>query len=115
MGLGHYEINEDMSQRLNIMKFVFMVCVVFIHSYALPGLPYALDVPRYVAECKEIVVNGICRVAVDGFFFISGLLLFAKEFTWLGNLRKKAKSILVPYLLINSFWIIFLEQSILLK
>lgn len=107
MGLGHYEINEDMSQRLNIMKFVFMVCVVFIHSYALPSLPYALDVPRYVTVCKEIVVNGICRVAVDGFFFISGLLLFAKEFTWLGNMRKKAKSILVPYLLINSFWIIF--------
>lgn len=74
MGLGHYEIDEDMSQRIRIMKWIFMICVVFIHSYELPNLGYTLEIPRYVAGCKEIVVSGICRVAVPGFFFLSGRL-----------------------------------------
>lgn len=102
----YYEIDEDMSQRLRILKFIFMVQVVFIHSYPLPNA-LEVSVPCYVAGCKEIVANGICRVAVPGFFFISGVLLFSKEFTWLGNLKRKAKSILIPYLLINSFWVLF--------
>lgn len=36
--------------------------------------------------------------------------MFSKEFTWFGNLKRKAKSILLPYLLINSFWIIFFKM-----
>lgn len=100
---------ENMTQRLHIMKFIFMIQVVFIHSYALPGLPYTLEVPWYVAGCKDIIVNGICGTAVSGFFFISGILLFSREFTWVDNLKRKGKSLLIPYLLINTFWIIFFK------
>lgn len=107
-------LDRNISQRLNIIKFIFMIMVVFIHSEALPELPYELNVPRYVEICKNIVRNGICEIAVPGFFFISGFLLFSKEFTWIGNLKKKTRGILLPYFLINSFWILFfkLMQSI---
>lgn len=107
-------ITQDMSERINIMKLIFMVMVVFIHSGAVPELPFELEVPGYVSVCKKIVVDGICAVAVPGFFFISGYLLFSKEFTWLGNLKKKARTMLMPYLLINTFWILFFKvmQSI---
>lgn len=86
-----------------------MVMVVFIHSEAVPELPFELEVPRYMQECKNIMTNGICSVAVPGFFFISGFLLFSKDFTWSGNMKKKVRSILLPYFLINSFWILFFK------
>ncbi|MDE6844974.1 MAG: acyltransferase, partial [Lachnospiraceae bacterium] len=61
-----------------------------------------------------VITNGICAIAVPGFFFISGFLLFSKNFTWTGNMKKKARSILLPYFLVNSFWILFFKimQSI---
>ena len=34
------KIDGEMSERLNIMKFIFMLMVVFIHSDALPELPF---------------------------------------------------------------------------
>lgn len=109
-----YKINQELSQRLSIIKFIFMVMVVFIHSDALPELPYAVEIPKYVEICKDIVTDGICSVAIPGFFLISGFFLFSKEFTWLGNMKKKAKSILLPYFIINTFWILFFKvmQSI---
>ena len=114
MKFSRYEISEDMSQRLSIMKFIFMVLVVFIHSEALPKLPFELQVPAYVTLCKAIVVDGICAIAVPGFFFISGFLLFSKDFTWIGNLKKKVRSMIIPYVIINTFWILFFKcmQSI---
>lgn len=107
-------LDQNISQRLNIIKFIFMVMVVFIHSETLPDLPYELNVPPYLDICKNVVTNGICAIAVPGFFFISGFLLFSKEFTWIGNVKKKARSILLPYFLINSFWILLFKimQSI---
>lgn len=114
MGTFQYEINEEMSQRINIMKFIFMIMVVFIHSTALPELPFEIQVPQYVAVLKEVVTNGISAVAIPGFFFISGFLLFSKDFSWSQNIKKKICNIGVPYIIINSFWILFfkLMQSI---
>ena len=102
-------IDSDMSQRLNIMKLIFMIMVVFIHSHALPELAFDLSVPKYVDVFKNIVTGGISGAAVPSFFLISGILLFNKDFTWIGNMTKKIRSILVPYFLINSFWIVFFK------
>ena len=102
-------IDSDMSQKLNIMKFIFMIMIVFIHSHALPELAFDLNVPKYVDICKDIVVEGICRVAVPSFFLISGILMYSKDFTWISNMKKKVRSILVPYFLINTFWIVFFK------
>lgn len=102
-----FEIDKAMSQCLNIMKLLFIVMVVFIHSEASPEM--VLHIPMYVQICKNIVSSGICGIAVPGFFFISGFLLFSKEFTWMGNLKKKAKSIILPYIAINLFWVIFFK------
>lgn len=109
MKSSRYEISEDMSQRLSIMKFIFMVLVVFIHSEALPELPFELQVPAYVVLCKDIVIDGVCTIAVPGFFFISGFLLFSKDFTWIGNLKKKVRSMIIPYVIINTYWILFFK------
>ena len=91
-----------------------MVMVVFIHSSALPELPFDLEVPKYMEICKDIITNSVCAIAVPGFFFISGLLLFSKDFKWIDNMKKKVRSILLPYFIVNSFWILFFKvmQSI---
>lgn len=114
MNLQNCKIDQDTSRRLSILKFLFMVMVVYIHSDALPELPFKLEVPCYTEVCKNIVTDGICSIAIPGFFFVSGFLLFSKKFTWVSNMKKKVKSILVPYILINSFWILFFKimQSI---
>lgn len=110
----NYVIDRETSRRLSILKLIFMVMVIFIHSDAVPELPFHLEVPRYVETCKSFVTGGICATAIPGFFFISGFLLFSKNFTWIGNMKKKVRSILLPYLLVNSFWILFFKimQSI---
>ncbi len=107
-------LDDDTSHRIYVMKFIFAIMVVFIHSEALPDLPFRIEVPWYMDTCKDIVNNVICAIAVPGFFLLSGFLLFLKKFTWIGNMKKKVRSILIPYLLINSFWIIFFKtmQSI---
>lgn len=102
-----YDISEDMSKRLNIMKFIFMVLVVLIHSNVTSEISYGL--PRYALICKSIIWDGICVVATPGFFVISGLLLYSREFKWLDNLKKKIKTLVVPYFLINTFWIVFFK------
>lgn len=109
METQHRALDRNISQRLNIIKFIFMVMVVFIHSEALPELPYKLNVSQYLEICKNVITNGICAIAVPGFFFIFGSLLFSKEFTWIGNMKKKARSIVLPYFMINSFWILFFK------
>lgn len=101
-----YTIDKSTSQQINAMKFVFILLVVFIHSEALPQLPYELDIPIYVENCKQII-SVFTDVAIPGFAFFSGFFLFSREFTWCENMRKKIRSILVPYLIINSFWIAF--------
>lgn len=107
MEVRHYEITEDMAQRLNIVKFFLIVMVVLIHA-EMP-LDMNMQVPEYMTVCKNVIKDGICAIAVPSFFFISGFLLFSKEFTWRGNLKKKIRSMLLPYFLINSFWIIFFK------
>ena len=111
---NHIMIDQELSKRLDVLKLIFMVMVVFIHSTALPELPFELQVPRFLEFGKNIIRNDVCGIAVPGFFFISGLLLYSKDFKWTENMKKKARSILLPYFLINSFWIIFfkLMQSI---
>ncbi|MCM1135276.1 MAG: acyltransferase family protein [Clostridium sp.] len=103
------KIDENMSQRITIVKFIFMIMVVFIHSDATPELPYKLYIPSYVSNIKSFITDGICSMAVPGFFLISGMLLGSKEFTWAENMKKKVRSILVPYIIINTFWILFFK------
>ena len=38
---------------------------------------------------------------------ISSVLLYKKNFKWNENIKKKIKSLLIPYILLNTFWILF--------
>lgn len=106
-----YEIDEHESNRITIVKGLLIVLVVFIHSYReevtfLEG-NVILSVPVWLEWLKYTLSQVIARCAVPAFFLISSILLYRKEFTWKQNMVKKMNTILVPYLLLNSFWILF--------
>lgn len=104
-----FAVDERLSVDLRLLRFISIVLVVYIHA-GISDVNFAegqvvLDAPSSLVYLQEIVSGIIGRVAVPLFFTISGLLLFARPFTWWGNISRKSRTILVPYLLWNSIWI----------
>jgi surface polysaccharide O-acyltransferase-like enzyme len=71
------------------------------------------EVPLYVAKAKELV-GTFTATAVPLFFLIAGFLLYTKEPTWRENLKKKCRTILLPYMLwgVLVLFFLFAAQSI---
>ena len=63
------------------------------------------DIPAWLSAFKYFVSDVISRCAVPGFFFMAAMFLYRKPFSWKENVRKKIKTLLIPYIIINSIWI----------
>jgi surface polysaccharide O-acyltransferase-like enzyme len=111
------KIEEDLSKRINSLRFLLIVFVVFIHNN-----PTEINfsngteiyvVPAYVNIIIELISNIIARVAVPLFFLISGYLLYAKGENFLTVLKKKSRTILLPYITWNvlAVFFFFVAQS----
>ena len=79
--------------------------VVFIHT----GFSVD-DAPAYL-EIFRAVVGSITGCAVPAFFFMSAMFLYRKPFSWRENMRRKIRSLLIPYLVINTLCIIIIFAS----
>lgn len=105
-----YQIDKRLSDRINIIKIIAIIMVVFIHSYAedisFADTSVVLSTPNWLSSIKIIISQVISRIAVPLFFLISSFLLYKKEFRWKDNTVKKIKTILLPYLIWNTLWII---------
>lgn len=102
-----FALSEDISSRLSLLKFVSIVAVVYLHSYArvVSFRGKDLDLSDYrLTFLAETIVNELTRFAVPLFFCISGFLFFVKDYGggWTLFARKKTRSILLPYLLWNT-------------
>jgi hypothetical protein len=64
-------------------------------------------VPVYINIARELISNIIARIAVPLFFLVSSYLLYSKETKFLVVLKKKSRTILLPYILWNLLAIIF--------
>lgn len=111
-------ISSEESERINILKVWLTVMIVFIHSADSninfgAGTLYMYN-PPWLVVLKYTVSEVLSRVAVPMFFFISAYFLFKKDFSWTKNIVKKVKSLLVPYLIMNSLWVLiyFVAQSV---
>jgi surface polysaccharide O-acyltransferase-like enzyme len=93
-----------LSKRIHSLRFLLIVFVVFIHGdggITDTGVNFAdgiqtFKVPFYVAKIHELT-DAITCVAVPLFFLISSFLLYIKEPVFSENLKKKCKTILLPY------------------
>ena len=109
-------ISEEESRRISILKVWLSVMVVFIHleneistiNGAVASLPGWLDTLEFV------VSRAVSRCAIPAFYFLSAYLLYRRPFSWKQNIRKKVRSLLIPYLILNTFWILvfFFGQQI---
>ena len=106
-----YSISKRDSERLDFARILFALMVVYIHSSQggvnLAGGSVAFDTPQWLTMVKSFFSDVLPRCAVPGFFLISGVLLFRKPFSWRENMEKKWIRLAVPYLLLNTFWILF--------
>ena len=104
-----FHISEEQSKRLDILKLLMAVFVVYIHSN-LPNVIFStgtvtLAAPRWFELLKYSVSELISRCAVPCFYLIASVLLYRKDFTWKDNTAKKCKSLLAPYFILNTVWI----------
>lgn len=110
------------SQTISALRFPLAVMVVFIHSFMLDDVAFtpdwhALSGMDFAIGLQVLLSKVVSHVAVPTFYVISGYLFFlhVERFTpdvYVGKLRKRARSILVPYLLWNVaaiLWILMLK------
>lgn len=99
-----YLINKKESDRIKIIKIICAFLIVFHHSNnfltVYPNPPLSIT---YLYESFKMCLSSAC---VPVFFIISSILYYRKEHNYLDNLKKKAKTLLVPYFIINIFWIL---------
>ena len=100
------KMTKYLSNKLRVLSFISIILVVYIHTYYSEGKSMSS-----LMKLESFWGNGICRVAVPLFFVISGYLFFLKcpdgiKSIW-PKMKKRVRTLLVPYLLVNSFAIIF--------
>ena len=99
-------IKEEESRRISILKVWLSVMVVFIHMENEISTGTAVSLPGWLDMVVFVISRAISRCAIPAFFFLSAYLLYRKPFRWAQNLRKNARSLLIPYVILNTFWIV---------
>jgi len=111
-------ISIDTSQRIISLRFLLIVMVVFAHANVtevnFTGGSQILNIPDGIRFIMFAISEIITRSEVSVFFFVSGLLLYSKDYSFLDVLRKRTKSIALPYVLWTCIMItvFFVLQSI---
>lgn len=108
-----YMITESESKTIDILKFILIVGVVFIHSKSNLDL-VTPESANWLNWTKYVIASIFARSAVPGYFFISGILLFKKNRKWSDTLKKKIKTLLIPYFITITLWIaiFYIAQNI---
>lgn len=109
-------MDKLLSAKLRNLSFLLLWVVVFIHGYN-ANIHFGDEMhPKpqaWLFFFEHFISDGVCRVAVPLFFSISGYLAFQSleenfDFQWLiPTLKKKIKTLLIPYLSISLLGILF--------
>ena len=112
-------IPEEISKRITSLRFILIFFVVCIHANLTPNeainyYHYDFIQPFYIEVIKEIVCNILGCASVPLFFLFASYIQFKKNDKYLTLLKKKLKSLILPYVVWTIITIIlyFLVQSI---
>lgn len=103
------KIDKTSSERLSVLRFPLIVGVVFIHAYSTEvgfsnGAVGTIDSGYLVGFMRDLISQGLARLAVPLFFLLSGYFFFLNFYPSVENYIKKIKSrtnsLLIPFL----FW-----------
>lgn len=94
---------ENDSKTIDWLRFPLACAVVLLHAGEISEGSYGTD---FYSLLRIVLSQGICRIAVPCFFLISGCLFFSRldewdTSVWLGKLKKRFSSLVIPYLLWN--------------
>ncbi len=108
-------ISEQTSKRITAIRFLLIVLVVFIHNcYTNESIQTIIDsggIPPVFVEnafgrwIKYFITNGIARGAVPLFFMFTAYLQEKKKDDYSILLKKRAKSLLMPFIVWNAIYI----------
>lgn len=101
---------NERSKKKTILSFVCAVMVLYIHSDN--TAQYSLNLNslfgKTVYFIETVLLENITMVAVPLFFFLSGVFFF-RNYSWdkvIDKYRSRIKSLLIPYLVWNTFYVI---------
>lgn len=95
-----YPLSEKESKRFSDLKFVGIILIVLIHMSSDAGMESVADFIIYIFS------QIIARSAVPVFFMLSGILLYRKQFKWKENIKKKIKTLVIPFVFWNTLWLV---------
>jgi len=108
-----FAVNENLSKRINSLRFLLIVFVVIIHSsisaeyFAQRNIETVI--PVYLENVQKFL-GIITAIAVPLFFLFSAYFLYFKEQKYIFIMKKKCRTILLPYflwhILIIGFYIV---------
>ena len=111
-----YIITEQMKDRINILRWILIIFVIYIHADTLNIVTIPIDLPDWFIIFEIFLSRIIARTAVPLFFIISSILLYNSyhKYSYKENLIKKLSTLVIPYIFWNCFWIIvfFIGQNI---
>lgn len=104
------QMTKEESDRIKIVKWMAIVMVVFLHAYT-TEVSFAdgkntAALPQWLMLLETGVSQIIARCGVPIFFLFSAVLLFRSEYSYREVIRKKIRTLLLPYLIWNTFWIV---------
>ena len=107
--MNTYQLSKEESDRLNILKYIAIIFVVYIHAYAVDihfaDGPVTLFLSQWLLCFENLISQTIARCGVPLFFLTSSVLLFQKQRDYHATIKRKIKSLLIPYFVWNSLWI----------
>jgi surface polysaccharide O-acyltransferase-like enzyme len=102
------------SDRLNLIRFPLIVGVVYIHAHgeivSFGNTNSLLTPTSFLGNfIRDFISGGLAGIAVPLFFFMSGFLFF-NNLNWSGRnyltkVKSRVKTLLVPFLIWNIFWL----------
>ena len=113
------ERNEALtSSVIKFLRFPLIAMVVMIHAHfhdiSMGGVDYRFDLNQFPIYCNLsfLISKLLASIAVPMFYVFSGYLFFYKQPSfsakdYLGKLRKRIKTLLIPYIFWNLVVIVF--------
>lgn len=113
-----YHLSKDESKRIVFLRAICMIMVIYLHQYtsaiSFDNNTVPLNHSQIIENVEYIISRIITFSAVPLYFFMSSVLLYSKEFTWVSNMKKKVRTLILPYLLWITIYILiyFVGQSL---
>lgn len=102
-------MTQYLSDKIKVMSLLCIILVLYIHS-GFHDYPNEIQGMAFNATLQKAISGMIARCAVPMFFAISGYLFFRNIENWnelWGKMRKRCKTLVVPYLIACLFPALF--------